>query len=405
MGRRRLNEPRGRLEEKDRQIQSLEQNSRELSTQVLQHNQITDRMRHYEAQGHFSDQLQQELQQSKERIQALSVQNTELRTLLAQSDSGDANAQDGSAPATDHKDDMLATLSASVRQLELERDQLLEQLKGLQVTEVANQSIDFRVASFNEVYLHLREERVDIFWGESTLSTPDRDSNLNLPIIGSLAYHKSSVLDCAATEAGDVAASPEEPAPLGADEDEKKLTAMEQLEERFTRTMKEVAELSDEKQRLEHLVLQLQGETETIGEYIALYQTQRIVLRQRARDKDEQLARLAQDREDLRSKLANLNNLVHRLVGGQEGTRGGTADTVQSQVVPNGDVPDAEIATENWPVDKTPRSTEILPEKEDTAIHVHMLTTSRERSVDSSSRQREVTDVSDECFSAIYGIC
>lgn len=41
--------------------------------------------------------------------------------------------------------------------------------------------------------------------------------------------------------------------------------AMEKLEERFTRTMKEVAELSDEKQRLEHLVLQLQGETETIG--------------------------------------------------------------------------------------------------------------------------------------------
>lgn len=41
--------------------------------------------------------------------------------------------------------------------------------------------------------------------------------------------------------------------------------AMEKLEERFTRTMKEVAALSDEKQRLEHLVLQLQGETETIG--------------------------------------------------------------------------------------------------------------------------------------------
>ena len=43
--------------------------------------------------------------------------------------------------------------------------------------------------------------------------------------------------------------------------------AMEQLEERFTKTMKEVAELSDEKQRLEHLVLQLQGETETIGKF------------------------------------------------------------------------------------------------------------------------------------------
>ena len=42
-------------------------------------------------------------------------------------------------------------------------------------------------------------------------------------------------------------------------------SAMEKLEDRFTRTMKEVADLTDEKQRLEHLVLQLQGETETIG--------------------------------------------------------------------------------------------------------------------------------------------
>lgn len=41
--------------------------------------------------------------------------------------------------------------------------------------------------------------------------------------------------------------------------------AMEKLQERFTRTMAEVADLTDEKQRLEHLVLQLQGETETIG--------------------------------------------------------------------------------------------------------------------------------------------
>jgi len=37
------------------------------------------------------------------------------------------------------------------------------------------------------------------------------------------------------------------------------------LENRFKETMEKVAELTDEKQKLEHLVLQLQGETETIG--------------------------------------------------------------------------------------------------------------------------------------------
>jgi hypothetical protein len=48
-------------------------------------------------------------------------------------------------------------------------------------------------------------------------------------------------------------------------ESESVKAALEKLEDRFTRTMKEVADLTDEKQRLEHLVLQLQGETETIG--------------------------------------------------------------------------------------------------------------------------------------------
>jgi len=44
--------------------------------------------------------------------------------------------------------------------------------------------------------------------------------------------------------------------------------AFKRLESRFKETMEKVAELTDEKQRLEHLVLQLQGETETIGKLI-----------------------------------------------------------------------------------------------------------------------------------------
>lgn len=40
---------------------------------------------------------------------------------------------------------------------------------------------------------------------------------------------------------------------------------MKKLEQRFKETMERVAELTEEKQKLEHLVLQLQSETETIG--------------------------------------------------------------------------------------------------------------------------------------------
>lgn len=43
--------------------------------------------------------------------------------------------------------------------------------------------------------------------------------------------------------------------------------ALEKLQSRFRRTMLEVAELTEEKQRLEHVVTQLQFETETIGKF------------------------------------------------------------------------------------------------------------------------------------------
>lgn len=93
-----------------------------------------------------------------------------------------------------------------------------------------------------------------------------------------------------------------------------KETAMKQLEVKFRKVMEDVANLQDEKQSLEHVVLQLQGETETIGAYITLYQHQRAVLKQRALEKEEQLKRLSADREEMKRKLEQLNNLVRRLM-------------------------------------------------------------------------------------------
>lgn len=40
---------------------------------------------------------------------------------------------------------------------------------------------------------------------------------------------------------------------------------MQQLQERFTRAMSDNANLSDQNQQLEHLIMQLQSETDTIG--------------------------------------------------------------------------------------------------------------------------------------------
>lgn len=108
--------------------------------------------------------------------------------------------------------------------------------------------------------------------------------------------------------------SEEDVAPTDAVDALDKEAAMKRLEQKFLKTMQDVANLTEEKQRLEHLVLQLQSETETIGEYIALYQHQRGVLKQRAQEKDEQLKQLAYDREQVKNKLDQLNNLVKKLV-------------------------------------------------------------------------------------------
>lgn len=77
--------------------------------------------------------------------------------------------------------------------------------------------------------------------------------------------------------------------------------------------MTQCADLTEEKQRLEHLVMQLQSETETIGEYIALYQTQRRILKQREYEKAAQTALLQAEREQMRERLTILNNLVNSL--------------------------------------------------------------------------------------------
>ncbi|KOC70191.1 Golgin subfamily A member 2 [Habropoda laboriosa] len=86
--------------------------------------------------------------------------------------------------------------------------------------------------------------------------------------------------------------------------------SVKQLEQRFKETMERVAELTEEKQKLEHLVLQLQSETDTIGEYIALYQIQRAVLQNRAREREQIFRQLLEQRNQQQEQLHKLKVLV-----------------------------------------------------------------------------------------------
>ncbi|XP_037080086.1 golgin subfamily A member 2-like [Pollicipes pollicipes] len=81
--------------------------------------------------------------------------------------------------------------------------------------------------------------------------------------------------------------------------------------------MNQVAVLRDERQGLEHLCEQLQGETDTIGEYISLYQVQRSALKQQALERQQELNTLHEDRQQLRQQLHQLQQLVAQLMDGQ----------------------------------------------------------------------------------------
>ncbi|XP_019650771.1 golgin subfamily A member 2 isoform X3 [Ailuropoda melanoleuca] len=94
--------------------------------------------------------------------------------------------------------------------------------------------------------------------------------------------------------------------------------AMDKLQNRFTEVMQEKADLQERVEELEHRCVQLSGETDTIGEYIALYQSQRAVLKERHREKEEYINRLAQDKEEMKVKLLELQELVLHLVEHKE---------------------------------------------------------------------------------------
>ncbi|XP_037548131.1 golgin subfamily A member 2 [Nematolebias whitei] len=90
--------------------------------------------------------------------------------------------------------------------------------------------------------------------------------------------------------------------------------AMEKLQQRFTSLMQEKADLKERVEELEHRCIQLSGETDTIGEYIALYQSQRAIMKQKHLEKEQYINMLAQDKEEMKAKLAELQDLVMRLV-------------------------------------------------------------------------------------------
>ena len=84
----------------------------------------------------------------------------------------------------------------------------------------------------------------------------------------------------------------------------------------------------------EHVIVQLQEETNTVGEYITIYQYQRQQQRKRLEENERQLQIVSRDREDLKTKLSQLQQLVTSFVHEAPPPRAGKPDQLPQRPQP-----------------------------------------------------------------------
>jgi len=97
------------------------------------------------------------------------------------------------------------------------------------------------------------------------------------------------------------------------------MNSFKSLEVRHIKAMEQVAKLTLEKEQLEYIIGRLQDETETVGDYVVMYQHQRQQQKLRLQEKEEQLAQVARDKDELRVKLSSLQEMITRLISRDQG--------------------------------------------------------------------------------------
>lgn len=263
-----LDRTREHLRLKDEEMIRLAHETTDLNKQILLKDQELDRLRHYEVSSDTSNILQRELEHAKEYIEQQKQRIQELET--------NANVT-GRVEIVDTPDESTSELSTIEEgRFAAENEELVHEVEALQTEK-------------QELLREISELKVKVQQNTCQTKVSPLNDTQDPEIQSTIPYENGS-----------------NSMPLQ--------DALEKLQGRFRQTMNEVAELSEEKQQLEHLVTQLQFETETIGEYITLYQNQRRQLKQKDLERDYQLRKLANDRENMRQKLLELNTLIEQLL-------------------------------------------------------------------------------------------
>uniref|UniRef100_A0A452IUW3 Golgin subfamily A conserved domain-containing protein n=1 Tax=Gopherus agassizii TaxID=38772 RepID=A0A452IUW3_9SAUR len=278
----------GHLQQYTVAYQHLANEKEELHKQYLLQTQLMDRLQHEEVQGKVTAELHlKELQQTKESLAAVAKENRELQAQISQF-------------AAELDDRVLHRVEGDG----VENEKMVEEtVKSSLVIPEDFESHEEMVTFLTSAMSQVEKEREEM---RQQLVEQKRQCRGLLQQIAALRQEQQHNVTSGGGYTTDTV-------PVEVHEALK--TAMEKLQSRFTDLMHEKADLKDRVEELEHRCIQLSGETDTIGEYIALYQSQRAILKQRHREKEEYISRLAQDKEEMKMKLLELQELVMRLVG------------------------------------------------------------------------------------------
>ncbi|XP_036185398.1 golgin subfamily A member 2 isoform X3 [Myotis myotis] len=259
--------------------QQLATDKEALQKQVLVRSQLMEQQQQEEVQGQEeAKKARQELQETQGLLEAVSQQNQQLQAQLSlMALPGEGDGLDGE---------------------EMEEEAPWPKLSIPEDLGSREAMVEF----FNTALASAEEERAQ-------LRRELKKQKLHCRHLAQLAAPSQRKL-----EAETPAPSPEGGS-VPADTHQALQVAMDQLQSRFTEVMQENVDLKERVEELEHRCIQLSGETDTIGDYITLYQNQRAVLKERHREKEEYISRLAKDKEEMKVKLLELQELVVRLVG------------------------------------------------------------------------------------------
>ncbi|KAK7163883.1 hypothetical protein R3I94_002559 [Phoxinus phoxinus] len=275
--------------------QALVAEREHLHKQFLQQAQLMDRLQHDEVQGKVQlEQSHVQLQEAQEKLNQLARDNEDLKTEVQE-------LLNGSVTNTSHRDEGDGLESHSLPE-SFQKSQIVipEEFESREdMEEFIHSALSRLEDERDEMSRRFEEERRLHHAARQQMTAMSHEQHLH-------HHHHHNESACEETGGSDG---------VPVEVHEALRFAMDKLQERFTKLMQEKVDLRERLEELEHRCIQLSGETDTIGEYIALYQNQRAIMKQRHFEKEQYINMLAKDKEEMKVKLAELQDLVMRLVG------------------------------------------------------------------------------------------